>query len=382
MHFSKTLGCALLVTGTSIGAGMLAIPLVVAQLGFINTALLLITIWFFSYIASLLILDITCKLSPNKQTHLNRMAKEVLGRVGQGVMWICVLGLLYSLTIAYISGGSSIISALFEHQGIMLPQWIYAAVFTLILGGIVTISTRATDMCNRFLFMFKAVLLVLMLAFSLPFIDVRLLFEAGNNQKYFLIAAPVIFVSFGFHHIVPTLAQYTDFNVKLLKRILLIGSLIPLIIYLLWVVMSLGIMPRAMLEQDVGDFIYSLSEALQRPSMLWIVNGFANFAVITSFLGVTLGLFDFLRDSFNVAADHMPKRLGIAVLAFVVPFVFAITIPAGFIQLLAFGGVFFAIMAYVLPAIMALKMQLGGVVRPAAVATFGVVVAVLGVLFS
>jgi tyrosine-specific transport protein len=380
MSLSKTLGCALLVTGTSIGAGMLGIPLVVAELGFINTIALLFVIWFFSYIASLLILDITIAVSPNEQTHLNRMAKEVLGKTGQFAMWICVIGLLYSLTIAYISGGSSILAALFEHQNIHLPQWVYAALFTLILGGVVTFSTRATDMVNRSLFVFKGILLVVMLAFSLPHIDMHILFETATNQKYFLVAAPVIFVSFGFHHIVPTLAQYTDFNIKLLKRILLIGSLIPFVIYLLWVVMALGIMPREMLTQDVGEFIYSLSEALQRPSMLWIVNGFANFAVITSFLGVTLGLFDFLRDNFKVAADDMPKRLGISLLAFAVPFVFAITIPAGFIQLLAYGGVFFALMAYVLPPIMAFKLRLG-TVMPALVAVFGVAIAVIGVIY-
>lgn len=352
----KTLGSALLITGTAIGAGMLGIPMATAGLGFFASVGLLILIWLLSYWAALLLLEVTLN-TPGDKLHLNSMAKVTLGRVGQVVIWICVLGLLYSLTVAYISGAASILKT-----SLGLPQALLACVFTVVLGAFVVVSHRAADLLNRSLFSIKTVLLIAVLAFCFPVVDVSLLQQMPIAQSLFLSAAPVIFVSFGFHHIIPSLAQYNAGNLVLLKRIILMGSLLPLVVYILWQAITLGILPREAIPEDVGQFISTLSSSVGRPWLVPVINGFANLALITSFIGVTLGLFDFLCDSLKVDASRFSHRVGVGLVTYVFPLICAVFIPTGFIQLLAYGGVFFVVMAFVMPGLMVLALRRRGLV--------------------
>lgn len=353
----KLIGSALLITGTAIGAGMLGIPMATADLGFVTSALLLLTIWILSYYAALLMLEVTLNC-PGDKLHLNSMAKETLGRTGQAVAWACVLGLLYSLTVAYIAGASSILST-----ALPISQSVLAILFTLILGAFVITSHRAADLLNRSLFSLKTLLLIAVLVFCLPVVDIRLLQEAPVKTGLLLSAAPVIFVSFGFHHIIPSLAQYNQGNVRVLKSIILIGSVLPLLVYLLWQMITLGIVPADQIgseNEDVGQFILSLAAVLERPWLTAVINAFANCALITSFLGVSLGLFDFLCDSLKVDTARVSHRVGVGALTYLLPLLCAIYIPTGFIELLAYGGVFFAVMAFVLPPLMVFVLRRRG----------------------
>jgi tyrosine-specific transport protein len=351
----KTLGSALLISGTAIGAGMLGIPMATAGLGFVPSVILLVSIWLISYFAALIMLEVTLN-TPGDKLHINSMARDTLGRFGQLTAWTCVLGLLYSLTVAYISGASSILKTLID-----LPQWILACVFTVVLGVFVIASHRAADLLNRSLFGIKTVLLIAVLAFCLPVVDVSLLKDMPVSQGLFLSAAPVIVVSFGFHHIIPSLAQYNQGNLSVLKRVILIGSVLPLIVYILWEMIALGLVPRnELVDSDVGVFINSLSALLGKPWLSYVINGFANLALITSFLGVSLGLFDFLCDSLKVNVNRTSHRAGVGVITYLFPLICAIFIPTGFIQLLAYGGVFFAIMAFVMPPLMVFVLRRRG----------------------
>ena len=55
---NKTLGAILLVSGTTIGAAMLALPVVTGLAGFIPTALLFILFWAFMLFTAFLILEV------------------------------------------------------------------------------------------------------------------------------------------------------------------------------------------------------------------------------------------------------------------------------------------------------------------------------------
>lgn len=399
MKQTQMMGSALLITGTAIGAGMLGIPMATATLGFLPAALLLILVWLFSFSAGLLMLEVTLNLQGGDNLHLNAMAKNTLGRPGQITAWVCVIGLLYSLTVAYITGGESMLATLLSTQDIHISKPWLSTFFTVVLGSFVCISTRATDLLNRGLLAVKAVLVILLLSMCLPVVDITQVLSLPSTQSSFwLSAAPVIFVSFGFHHVIPSIAQYNHYQLPPLRRAILIGSAIPLLVYLAWLVITLGVLPRegqlsfaAIKGQNVGSFIHMFSLWLQKPILAHILNVFANIAIITSFLGVTLGLFDFLRDSLNVGHTGLPKRFGVALLTFGLPLIAAITYPGSFIQLLAYAGIFLAIMAFVLPPLMALRLRhlgrathyqvRGGLLLPLAVIAFGVLLAVLGVMY-
>ncbi len=55
---SKTLGASLIFTGNCVGAGILALPLSTAGLGFVATSVVITLCWLVSMIASLLIVEV------------------------------------------------------------------------------------------------------------------------------------------------------------------------------------------------------------------------------------------------------------------------------------------------------------------------------------
>jgi tyrosine-specific transport protein len=84
------------------------------------------------------------------------------------------------------------------------------------------------------------------------------------------------------------------------------------------------------------------------------VHLFADLALATSFLGVALGLFDYLADLFqrrNTAAG----RLQTGAITFLPPLAFALFYPRGFVMALGYAGVALSVLALLLPSLLAWK---------------------------
>ena len=122
--FSKLLGSILLIIGTSIGAGMLGLPIAAAQLGFVGSVILLVVCWFIMMSGAFLILEVNIWLPQN--SNLISMAKQTIGPIGQVIAWVTYLLLLYSLLCAYIAGGSGLFHNLLMAAGMNIPLWISA----------------------------------------------------------------------------------------------------------------------------------------------------------------------------------------------------------------------------------------------------------------
>ena len=101
---NRLVGGILLVSGTAIGAGMLALPVITSFAGFLPSAIALGICWLFMYITAVLLLEVnlSCPGEPN----MISMAGRTLGTAGKLVCWVVYLLLLYSLTAAYIAGSA------------------------------------------------------------------------------------------------------------------------------------------------------------------------------------------------------------------------------------------------------------------------------------
>ncbi|HBY0129805.1 aromatic amino acid transport family protein, partial [Klebsiella pneumoniae] len=95
---NRTLGSILIVAGTTIGAGMLAMPLAAAGVGFTVTLGLLFTLWALMCYTALLLLEVYQHVPADMG--LGSLAARYLGRYGQWVTGFCMLFLLYALTAA------------------------------------------------------------------------------------------------------------------------------------------------------------------------------------------------------------------------------------------------------------------------------------------
>lgn len=352
MSMNKTFGSMLIIAGTTIGAGMLALPLASAGLGFTTATLIMIAIWSLMTYTALLMLEV--HQHADHQATLNSLARDLLGKKGQYLANFAVCFLMYSLCAAYIAGGGDQLNdKLTNWIGLDISAQTSTVLFTLCIAGVVAIGTHSVDMVNRVLFTLKAIALVVMLGLLAPNVEGGYLVNMPVEKGLIISALPVIFTSFGFHGSIPSIVRYIGLDIKALKKVMIIGSSLPLVLYIFWQMTSQGVLSQhdLMASNSLGSFIGSLSELLHNPMVSQSVSIFADLALATSFLGVSLGLFDFVADSFK-QHDKKYGRLQTAAITFVPPLAFALFYPQGFIMALGFAAIALVILAIFLPVAM------------------------------
>jgi tyrosine-specific transport protein len=175
---------------------------------------------------------------------------------------------------------------------------------------------------------------------------------------YVLPSISVVLTAFGYHVVIPSLASYLHGDVSKLKKAIWIGSAVPLVGYILWQLATLGIVPASGPVSIDTAFQEGMSgaELLAMVSTNnWVIglnDSFAFFAIITSFLGVSLSLFDFLVDGLkkNRASKLVNK---IFLLALLPPLVFAISYKRAFLSALEFAGAYgVVVLLALIPALM------------------------------
>lgn len=352
----RVLGSILMVTGTAIGAGMLAIPIVTAGLGFGLSTLLLFVCWAVMTFTAFLILHVN--LSFPEKSNFSTMAVKTIGRVGQVITWLSFLLLLYALTAAYMTGGASLLGNTLSHFGsFSLSSHMSALLFTVVLGFFVYFGTRSVDYANRLLITLKAIAFGLVIVFLIPHVKVSNLLIHSDPHLKWLAALPILITSFGFHIVIPNLRDYLHSDVKKLRRAIFIGSLIPLIIYLLWEAVIVGIIPLVGSGGGLSSMINDLSSSLNRPILGFIVNFFTDVAITTSFLGVSMGLLHFIRDGFFLNRGKMGERALGCLITFLPPLCFAWFYPQGFVMALNYASIFVVILLIVVPVWMCIKLK-------------------------
>ena len=352
MNKNKIFGSMLIIAGTTIGAGMLALPMVSAGLGFGTASIVMIVIWALMTYTALLMIELH-QHAPIDAT-LHTLAYNLLGRKGQIIASFSMVFLFYALCAAYIAGGGGQVhNKLSSLLDIDLPVQSGAIIFTLIIALTVSISTKSVDMLNRGLFFIKIIALIIMLAFLFPYASMENLVQMPIEQGLIIAALPVVFTSFGFHGSIPSIVKYMGKDTKALRKIMIVGSSLPLVIYILWQIASQGVLSQEILMQNnnLNDFIAALSAHLHNSSLKQVVSIFANLALATSFLGVSLGLFDFIADVTHKEGADV-KKIQTALITFGPPLAFALFYPQGFITALGYAAFALVVLAIFLPVLM------------------------------
>lgn len=364
MTQSKIFGSTLIIAGTTIGAGMLALPLASAGIGFGTSLLIMIALWALMAFTALLMVEI--HQYADKDATLHTLAKQILGQKGKWVASFAMLFLFYSLCAAYIAGGGAQFThRLTEFAGIEISNPLGTLLFTLLVALVVTIGTSTVDKVNRLLFAGKMAAMIIVLSFLAPNVSQSYLLSMPLEQGLIVAAIPVIFTSFGFHGSIPAIVNYLDGDTPSLRKAILIGSAIPLIIYIFWQIVTLGVVSQPQLVENSGlsALIVTLGQTVHQSNLSSIIGVFADLALLTSFLGVSLGLFEFMGDT--IKKKNIPlHRMAASVITYLPPLVFALFYPQGFIMALGYAAIALTILAIFLPIVMVIKVRSNQIFQP------------------
>ncbi len=162
--------------------------------------------------------------------------------------------------------------------------------------------------------------------------------------------------------------------------------------YIFWQLATLGSIDSTtfmgLLANHAGlnGLLQALREMVASPHVELAVHLFADLALATSFLGVALGLFDYLADLFQ-RSNTVGGRLQTGAITFLPPLAFALFIHE-FVMALGYAGVALAVLALIIPSLLTAKQEAqssGGLPgeggRPALVVVFLCGIAVIGVQF-
>lgn len=348
-------GAILLIAGCCIGAGMLGLPVISALAGFKPSLAMFVLSWVFMTTTALLLLEVN--LWFKDEVSIISMADRTLGIVGKIAGWLCFLFLFYALGVAYIAGSGELIADfLQETTGLKLPHWMGSLAVSIIFGVFVYLGTYSVDLFNRLLMFGLVLSYVLLVSLGAPHVKT----EYFKHQDWSVAALvlPVMIISFGFHNLVPSLTTYLHGDAKRLRLAVIIGSAIPLFVYLVWEWLILGLVPvngtegflQVMEEGSMATEV--LKKAVGSSLVLDIAQYFAFFAILTSFLGNSLSFVDFLADGFHVKKSAFNKFC-LCLLVIVPPFIMSLVYPRIFLTALNYAGAFGAVILFgILPAAM------------------------------
>lgn len=342
----------LVLAGTSVGAGMLAIPVATGGFGIFPAATTTIITWLLMMITGLMFLEVNLWMP--KEANLTSMAQKYLGPSGKVISIISFLFLYYCLEVSYISGGSQLFSVMVkDFLGLDLSISMATICFTGVVAFIAVIGTALAGQINLILMAALILTYTMIIVLGFDVVDSQNLSIGKWKEAYW--AFPVLFGAFGYHNIIPTLCNYHKRQATELRLAIILGTTITLVIYLLWQWIVIGALTSQQIaltaQKDIPISI-TLAQVVEHAQLPLFILIYSSCALITSFLGVSLSMIDFLSDMLGRKQTKL-LRVILGFVTFVPSAFWALKHPNVFQSAIAVaGGIGESILNAIIPALM------------------------------
>lgn len=311
------IGGCLLLSGSCIGVGMLALPVLTGFAGFWPTLVAFILCWGFMNLTALLLLELN--LSFPESPNIVSLSEKTLGKGGKWGAWLTFIFLFCSLIVAYLSKGGDLLVEFFDRVFFWnLSQSMGATILAIFSGLVIFCGTHLVDRFNRLCMLSLFATYMYLLGIGQK--DTSFTFLKHTDWSYTLFSIPFIVTAFGFHNMIPTISTYLKQRRLDLVYVIIWGGLIPFLIYLFWIFKIFSLIP---LQGNLSlTSSYQNNEISTQPLALLFPNAkiaitaqfFAFFAIITSLLGQALSVVDFLIDALRLQKTRLVKAFLLALI--------------------------------------------------------------------
>ncbi|PIN73644.1 hypothetical protein COV20_05470 [Candidatus Woesearchaeota archaeon CG10_big_fil_rev_8_21_14_0_10_45_16] len=312
--------------GTIIGAGILGIPYTLAKAGVFYGFLILLGIGLVYLLINLFTGEFV--LRTKEQHQLPGYTEKYLGKEAKAVMFFAMIFSLYGALIAYLIGEGATLYSLF---GVGSPL-LFTVLFFLVASFIVWRGVKTAGKAELLLILFLVLVVCIIGIFSYDRIHV-INFMKFNPAYLFLPYGVAIFAYFGMMAI-PEMQEILHKKKKQMKRAIILGSLVPIVIYILFAFIVVGV---------VGVDNFNLLSANERiatialglyahPVLGVLANILAFLSMSTSFLTISLALVGMYHYDYGLS-----RRVSLF-LTLSIPLVIAVLNLATFIEILGITG--------------------------------------------
>lgn len=347
---------ASLVAGGAIGAGMFALPLAAASAWTLWALFGLVVVCCLTIVAASILLDVHKRFELGASFH-----SLVLKTFGPMLAWLNNVSIIFIMLIlmyAYVTAGGRILKSQWLGEFGYLSSLFFATSVAIIVWLGATLVSRLSMI---FIVIMAVSFIVVMMSLTAQMnVASLLIVDAGAGAEALWLAIPVFVAAFACGGIVPSLVDYYRGDIVRARKSVVRGVLLSLLVYLVWVFGCFALLGQSKLSElaDQGAGLAELLTALKsiggKDYIIWLLNWFSHFAVITSFFSIALGLVHFLMDRFSLE-HNIVNRLIATLIAFIPPTVASLVAPYGFVTAIAYAGFFVAISFFIVPALLYAK---------------------------
>ncbi len=321
-----------MITGLTIGAGVLGLPYVVAQTGLVLGLIEIVALGLVMLLLNVMIGEIAVQIG--RPAQLSGFAAEYLGTAAKDILSFILIFRNCGVLLAYVIAAGAAVQALIGG----VADW-WSIVFWLVGSLCVAAGMERLKTIEKLLSLAVIGLLVGASVYALGFFQSQVLtvFHPGNT----LLAYGVILFALHASAAIPEAHELLPSDPLGFRRAIVWGTLIPVIVYLLF---SLGVV--GVLGSTTSQLASVALGQKFGPVMALIVNMAAVFAMITGFMGLATAFKE------TLVWDHQwpVKRALFLVLG--VPLVLFLGGARNFIMILnVVGGLFISIESLILVAV-------------------------------
>lgn len=347
---------ALLICGTTVGAGILALPIQTGLSGFLPALLGMSIAWGVMLLTGLII-SARYQEIDNPEIDLLSLYEHDFG---PRIRWVVIptyLLVFYGMLVAYLSASATVLDNIIP---ITLPSSAFLLIFFIPSSLVILFGLKLLNRANMAMMLLLGISFLFMICLAGKSIQPSR--YTYTDWKFLPSAMPILICSFAYQVIVPTVCRNLHGNRKGIRKALIVGTSLPFLLNFLWIIVVIGVLPLT--GEREGTILYAFNNnspatiplAIELNSSLITSAGmiFSLAAIFTSFIAVGEGLRNFFRDLFS--PFNLQGNGFISALTFVPPLLIALIYPSLFLKALNLvGGVGVVVLFGIIPSFIALK---------------------------
>lgn len=274
--------------GSTVGVGIFGIPFVFSKAGFLPGILFLVGLTGLVLLLNMMYGEVA--LRTNERHQLVGYASRYLGPIGKRFTLFSVTLSSYGALLAYIVISGTFLSTIFS--GFVFVSPVFFSTLFFIAGGLMIF--RGLKVISRY----DLVMLGFFILFSLGFIAFGLKHvELSNftlvNRDFWFLPFGVIFFALNGFVAIPLMHERVDddHQDRKLKKAILLGTLIPSVIYLIFAVVVVGVTGEITSPDAISGVATFLGSKI---AIFGAIFGLCS--ISTSFMGLGLALRESLED--------------------------------------------------------------------------------------
>jgi tyrosine-specific transport protein len=352
---------ALFISGASLGAGLLALPIETGLAGLVPALAGLFFIWALMLVTGGILAESFVDMD-QPSSGLFSLYVHGLGRWSSWLVTPSYFLVFYGVLVAYLSGSGSVLAQLLHRPHL---EVLFLLLFFTFSSWVVLVGMRFINRAN-------AVFMFLLISSFAGLLVVAGSHMDGNNLGFqdwsFLPSAlPIVICAFAYQNVIPSICISLENDRKRIRRAIFYGTGITLLVNGLWILVVLGVLPVAGDPNSLLDAFHKnqpatipLDQNIHSNMIDFFGMVFSMAALFTSYVAVGEGLRNFLADLLGPTHNKNRKKVLVAALTFLPPLLIALVYPRIFLKVLNLvGGTGVVLLFGLLPAIMLFRQAKG-----------------------